>query len=144
MRFIVNIQREKESRMISCSRSEDMSQGTCFDIQTSANAWIRIISKHVALDWYLPIRNSRSLCQGIGIVSQGSCIPNMNALPPIHQKILPSFFLMKRETDGEMRINALYFSKIAKMTLISMGIIQSSRPIYLPSMKLMGLYFSWD
>ena len=36
------------------------SRATCFDIQTSAYASVRIMSKHVALDWYLPIWNSRS------------------------------------------------------------------------------------
>ena len=61
MHFIFNIQREKESRMTSRSRSENISLGrTCFDIQTSAHASVRIMSKHVALDWYFPIWNSRS------------------------------------------------------------------------------------
>ena len=36
------------------------SRATCFDIQTSAYASVRIMSKHVTLDWYFPIWNSRS------------------------------------------------------------------------------------
>ena len=36
------------------------SRATCFDIQTSANAPVRIMSKHATLDWYLSICNSRS------------------------------------------------------------------------------------
>ena len=61
MHFIVNIQREKESRMTSRSRSEDISRGRhALTSKPRLTPRLGLCPKHVALDWYLPIWNSRS------------------------------------------------------------------------------------
>ena len=44
-------EKKNQERYLIPDQSEDISLGaTCFDIQTSANASVRIMSKHVTLD----------------------------------------------------------------------------------------------
>ena len=81
---------------------------TCFDIQTSANASVRIMSKHVALDWYRPIWNSRAF---LILIFFSTCKTQPNTLPDMGRVKLLCIGLLHK---GHFKTRVFITSRLGK------------------------------